>query len=121
MQTENMMRAMSLGQGLFYTITGFWPLISRKTFEKVTGPKHDFWLVNTVGVVIGSIGLSLISAGYHRRVTPEIRGLGIGAASGLAAIDLVYVTKNRIPRIYLLDAVAEIGMISGWLLFNKKR
>jgi hypothetical protein len=121
MQIENLLRAMSIGQGLFYTITGFWPLFSRKSFEKVTGPKHDFWLVNTVGTVIGSIGLTLISAGYHNRVTPEIKGLGVSTAAGLTAMDLFYVSKNRIPRIYLLDAAAETALIAGWLLFNKRQ
>jgi hypothetical protein len=113
-------RKFSMGQGTFYALTGFWPLISRRTFEKVTGPKHDFWLVNTVGVVIGTIGLMLISAGYHRRVTPEIRGLAAGTAAGLTGIDLYYVKKERIPRIYLLDALGEISLILGWIFLQKK-
>jgi hypothetical protein len=57
MRDDGLVRTFSMGQGIFYALTGFWPLISRRTFEKVTGPKHDFWLVNTVGVVIGTIGL----------------------------------------------------------------
>jgi hypothetical protein len=113
----------SIGQGMMYIITGFWPLFSRKTFEKVTGPKHDFWLVNTVGVIIGSIGLILVSAGFHRRITPEIRGLGVASAAGLTGIDVFYVSKNRISPIYLLDAVVEscliIGWVSSWLASRK--
>jgi hypothetical protein len=116
MRDDNLARILSIGQGLFYMITGFWPLFSRRSFEKVTGPKHDFWLVNTVGVIIGSVGLVLISAGYHRRVTPEIRGLAVGTAASLSGIDIFYVSKRRIPRIYLLDAAAEIGLITVWLI-----
>jgi hypothetical protein len=115
MEIDKFSRTLAIGQGLFYTITGFWPLFSRETFEKVTGPKHDFWLVNTVGVVIGSIGLMLVSAGYNRRITPEIRGIGVSAAAGLTAIDLVYVSKKRISPVYLLDAAAETILIFGWL------
>jgi hypothetical protein len=116
MRDDNLARILSIGQGLFYMITGFWPLFSRRSFEKVTGPKHDFWLVNTVGVIIGSVGLVLISAGYHRRVTPEIRCLAVGTAASLSGIDIFYVSKRRIPRIYLLDAAAEIGLITVWLI-----
>jgi hypothetical protein len=120
MRDDDLLRKFSMGQGLFYALTGFWPLISRGTFEKVTGPKHDFWLVNTVGVVIGTIGLMLISAGYHRRITPEIRGLAAGTAAGLTGIDLYYVKKKRIPRIYLLDALGEISLVLGWIFLQKQ-
>jgi hypothetical protein len=115
MKNDKFSRTLAIGQGLFYTITGFYPLFSRETFEKVTGPKHDFWLVNTVGVVIGSIGLTMISAGYNRRITPEIRGIGMGTAAGLTAIDIVYVSKKRISPVYLLDAAAETFLIFSWL------
>jgi hypothetical protein len=120
MRDGGLVRTLSMGQGIFYAVTGFWPLISRRTFEKVTGPKHDFWLVNTVGVVIGTIGLMMISAGYHRRVTPEIRGLAAGTAAGLTGIDLYYVKKKRISRVYLLDAVGEISLIAGWIFLRNK-
>ncbi len=39
----------SEGQGLYYTVSGLWPLISLRTFTLVTGPKVDLWLVKTVG------------------------------------------------------------------------
>jgi hypothetical protein len=116
MRIDKFSRSLAIGQGIFYAITGFWPILSRETFEKVTGPKHDFWLVNTVGVIIGSIGLMMISAGYNRRVTPEIRGIGMSAAAGLTAIDIVYVKKKRISPVYLLDAAAETILIFSWLI-----
>jgi hypothetical protein len=116
MKDDILLRTLSIGQGIFYTATGFWPLLSRKTFEKVTGPKHDFWLVNTVGVVVGSIGLMLMSAGFYRRVTQEIRGLGMSTAAGLTGIDIYYVNNRRIPRIYLLDALVEITIILAWVV-----
>ena len=37
-------------QGLFYVVTGLWPLVSLSTFEFVTGPKTDDWLVHMVGL-----------------------------------------------------------------------
>jgi hypothetical protein len=38
-----------------------------------------------------------------------------GGAAALAAIDTVYVAKRRISPVYLLDAVAEIGLVAGWV------
>jgi len=46
------MRALAIGQGLCYPLTGLWPLVSLRSFEKVTGPKADDWLVKTVGALI---------------------------------------------------------------------
>ena len=114
----------AIGQGVFYLITGLWPLFSRRTFEKVTGPKVDFWLVQTAGVLISVIGSVLISAGLRRKVIPEITALGLGSAAGLTGVDIVFTAKNRISTVYLLDALAEIGIIALWIVgvsVNKRR
>jgi hypothetical protein len=101
-------------QGIFYLATGIWSLVSRRSFENVTGSKSDYWLVQTVGVLVSVIGASLISAGARRQVTPETAALAVGAAGGLAGIDLLYVSRKRIRPIYLLDAAAEAGLMGGW-------
>jgi hypothetical protein len=44
-------------------LTGICPLISIDTFQKVTRPKTDLWLVKTVGSLIASIGLVIVLAG----------------------------------------------------------
>lgn len=105
----------SIVQGVFYFTTGIWPLISMRTFQMVTGPKTDNWLVNTVGVLVMAIGGVLIIAGVRKDVAPEIFILAAGSAAGLAAIDIVYVTKKRIRPVYLLDAFLEIIFVIIWI------
>ena len=46
-------RFVALAHACYYLITGVWPLLSIGTFEKVTGPKTDRWLVKTVGILVG--------------------------------------------------------------------
>jgi len=104
----------ALGQGVFYLVTGIWPLLSIRSFEAITGPKTDRWLVKTAGVLIAAVGAGLTLAGGRGRVTPELATVAIGSAAGLTAIDLVYVGNGRISRVYLLDAVAEVGVIAAW-------
>ena len=111
---STLVRYLSLAQGAYYVITGVWPLVSIRTFQKVTGPKTDLWLVKTVGVVVGVIGGVLAVAGLRRQTAPEIPLLAVGSAAGLAGIDIVYVAKKRISSIYLLDAAAELLLIAGW-------
>jgi hypothetical protein len=92
---------LSLGQGLFYLATGAWPLLNMRTFEQVTGPKTDKWLVKTAGVLIMAIGGALTLAGLRRNVRAETRVLAVASAVGLTAIDVVYVSKRRISPVYL--------------------
>ncbi|MDQ3740803.1 MAG: hypothetical protein M3389_07650, partial [Actinomycetota bacterium] len=81
-------RDVALAQGVYYGATALWPLVSRRTFEAVTGPKDDWWLVETVALLILPIGGALGAAGARDRVTPEIQLLGAGAAGLLGASDV---------------------------------
>lgn len=108
-------RKLALAHSGFYLLTGVWPMLSPKTFQAVTGPKVDFWLVNTAGALIAAIGAALGLAALHRRVTPEIKLLAIGSALGLTAIDVIYVARRRISPVYLLDAAAETALIAAWV------
>ena len=114
-------RVVGLGQALYYIATGVWSLVSIDTFQKVTGPKTDLWLVKTVGVLVIVIG-GVVGIGSTRRSTgPEIPMLAVGSAAGLTAIDVVYVAKRRIAPIYLLDALGEIALIIGWAMAWRQR
>lgn len=102
-------------QGLYFALTGLWPLVSMRSFEAVTGPKTDRWLVRTVGVLVAVAGASLLVASRRPRTPVESAVLAVGAATGLATIDAVYATRGRIARVYLLDAVVEALLVVGWL------
>ena len=99
-------------QGGYYVVTGMAPFVSRRAFEAVTGPKTEWWLVQTVGAVVTVVGAALLSGARSGRMTPELRGLAAGCAAGLAAIDTVYVARRRIAPTYLLDAAAQIAALT---------
>jgi len=112
-------------QGLYYLVTGVWPLVSIETFQMVTGPKtdnqptgreSDHWLVMTVGVLVTAIGACLLTAAWRRSKSAEMVVLALGAAVGLAAIDVIYVSRQVILPIYLADAAVEGVLIAAWLL-----
>ena len=102
-------------QAIFYVVTGIWPFVSMRTFEAVTGPKVDRWLVKTVGALVAVIGSALALASRRRQFAPEVVLVAAGSAAALATIDTVYVAKRRISPVYLLDAVAEIGLVAAWV------
>jgi hypothetical protein len=100
-------------QAIFYVATGIWPFVSMRSFEAVTGPKADRWLVKTVGALVAVIGCALGLAS-RRRLAPEIVLVAAGSAAALATIDTVYVARRRISPVYLLDAVTEIALVAAW-------
>ena len=110
-------RRVAAGQAAFYVATGIWPLLHRRSFERVTGPKTDFWLAQTVGLMVAAIGAGLAQAASHRGPVPrELRSVAVTSAAGLALVDIVFVARGRISRIYLADAVAEGALIAAWLI-----
>jgi len=111
----------SWAQALYYVLTGVWSLVSIRTFQMVTGPKTDTWLVKTVGTLIIVIGAVLGMAGSRREWSPEVPALAVGSAAGLAGIDVVYVAQKRISPIYLLDALAEVMLIVMWAVAWRHR
>jgi len=108
-------RAGAALQAAYYVATGIWPLVDRGSFERVSGPKADFWLARTVGALTVAIGLSLGVAAARNRRTPEIETLSLAAPAAFGAIDLVYVARRRISPVYLLDAAAQTVLSALWL------
>ena len=102
-----------LAQGAYYVATGVAPFVSRRAFEAVTGPKREWWLVETVGVLVTAVGCGLIGATARDRATPELIAIAVGCAGGLAAIDLVYVARGRISPAYLGDAAVQLALLAG--------
>ena len=102
-------------QGAYYLASGLWPLVAIASFQAVTGPKTDIWLVKTIGLLLVVIGLALLLAASRRRVALQTTVLGGGTALALIGIELVYVFNGTIAAVYLLDTVLEIGFLAGWL------
>ncbi len=107
-------------QGGYYAVTGIWPLLSPGTFQGVTGVKLDFWLAQTVGLLLAVSGAVLLLAARGGRVTKELGLLGALQAAVLAGVDVSCVTQPRTTPAYLLDAIVEAGIVAGWLLVRQR-
>jgi energy-converting hydrogenase Eha subunit E len=100
-------------QAGYYVLTGLWPLVHLSSFEAVTGPKIDDWLVRMVGLLAAAIGATLgVAAARQHTRTPEAVVLAASAALAFAAIDLWYGLNGRISLIYLADAAVQLGLIA---------
>lgn len=99
-------------QAVYYVATGVWPLLSRRTFEAVTGRKHDWWLVQMVGLLAFTNGVALAAGLRAGAPAPQSRTLSVLSALSFFAIDTVYGMNGRISKIYLADAVVEAALVA---------
>jgi hypothetical protein len=104
-------RSVLRAQGGYYLVTGLWPLVHLASFEAITGPKVDDWLVRMVGLLAAVIGATLLAAARDT-LTREIYVLSIGSAFAFAAIDIWYALRGRISLVYVADAGVEFGMVA---------
>lgn len=108
-------RRVAAVQAGYYVTTGVWPLLHRRSFERLTGRKTDFWLVQTVGVLVAALGVGLArAASGEGRVPAELRSVARLSAAGLGLVDVWFVARRRISPVYLLDAGAEALLLARW-------
>lgn len=98
-------------QGMYYLITGLWPLLHMASFEAITGPKVEDWLVRMVGLLVAVIGVTLLVAVWRRNRGLEILVLAVGSALAFAAVDIWYALSGVISPLYLGDAAAELALV----------
>jgi hypothetical protein len=109
-----LLRIAAWGQGSYYLLTGVWPLVHLPSFEWVTGPKTDDWLVRAVGLLVAAVGAGLLVAARRGRVTLDLVVVAALCALALAAIDVIYVANGTLRPVYLLDALPELGLAGLW-------
>lgn len=107
-------RRLVAAQAAYYGTTGVWPLVHMPSFEAVTGPKVDDWLVHMVGLLAAAVALPLGVAALQDRVRePAVVVLAVASALAFAGIDLWYGLNGRISPIYLADAAVQLCLVAG--------
>jgi hypothetical protein len=112
--TESTTSRLARAQGTYVLATAAWPLVHYRSFERVTGPKADRWLVQTVAGLGVTIGWAMLRSASTPEALPVAARLGMGSALTFGAIDAVYGASGRIRRLYLADAAVEAGWLAAW-------
>jgi hypothetical protein len=117
-----MVRIVITIQGIYYLITGAWPLFDMHSFEVVTGPKTDWWLVRMVGALTVAISIAFLSAAKRNKIVVETVFLIFGSSISYMSIDVIYVLNGTIWPIYLADAFLQLLFLCFWtaMLVRKK-
>lgn len=102
-------------QGLYTLLTALWGLLDIDSFMAVTGPKTDIRLVKTVSVLLVAIAVCLLSALFISGYLLPVIILAALCSIGMAGIDFYYARHHVIASIYMLDGIAEIAFLTGWI------
>lgn len=105
-------------QGLYYFLSGLWPLMHMASFIAVTGPKTDLWLVKMVALLTVVTGAFLMWSASLRRLSAEILFIAVFFALSYASIDFYYSIKRVISPIYLADGGLQLAFIY-WHIASK--
>jgi hypothetical protein len=99
--------------------TGVWPVVHRRSFERVTGPKQDFWLVRIVGALVAVSGVTLAVAVARGRRSVEAQAVAAGSAVVFSVAD-VWAGMNQ-SRVYFADLVPQALFTPAWFLPWRER
>ena len=115
-KSKNILYKTCWAQGIYFLITGIWPLLHINSFMAISGPKEDIWLVKTFGIILAAIGMVLISAAASKRINKETFLLAVGAAIVIIIMEVYYVSIGRIWATYLIDAFIELIFVILWTI-----
>lgn len=99
------LKVVLLAQGIYYILTGIWPLVDVDSFMLFTGQKTDIWLVKAMSCLFCAIGISLILGRKEKNI---VGPLSILSAFSLAVIDFYYSSEGVISEVYKIDGAAQL-------------
>jgi hypothetical protein len=92
-------------QAAYYLVTGVWPFAHRRSFERLVGPKHDVFQLESTSALFLAVGAALAVAARSDRVPQAARALGVLAPLAAVGVELRHLP--RIPKWFLLDTATQ--------------
>ena len=102
------MKTVLIIQSFYFALFSLWPLIHIKSFERVSGQKKEDWLVYTVSLLLIADAMTMGVALIADDLNLTVRVLALSSAAALIIIDVVFVYKGTLKKIYLADAFIEM-------------
>ncbi len=94
-------------QGLYYLLTGLWPLLHLRSFVWVFGEKRDLFQLDVTSALIITIGAILLLAAA-RRPRPDGLLVSLGAASAVALALVELKHAGAIRPVVWIDFAVEL-------------
>jgi energy-converting hydrogenase Eha subunit E len=105
---------LAMAQGAYDMVGGLWPLIHMPSFEAVTGPKEDDWLVRSVAGILLVMGAVLMFDAFRHHVSHSVRIMAGGISAVLAIVALVSSLAGFISLLYFIDGIIHLSFALAW-------
>ncbi len=105
---------------LYLLIGGAWPLLSLPTFEEVTGPKSDHFLVRTVALILVLVASIL----FAQRKSPVERSavfMAMGVSFILGSVAWISAAGGWVWKIYFIDGGIHLLFACAWVYLLLRR
>jgi hypothetical protein len=97
------------GQGGYYVITGLWPLLHFSSFTSVVAFRVNPFQAHVFAAVIIVVGGSLLEAARREPPGRFPTMLGIGVASAIALVSLVWLPRLAVASLLWADLAVEVA------------
>lgn len=100
-----------LVQAGYYLVAGMWPVAHVRSFEAITGPKPDRFVVESAGMLFAASGVALAAAGLTgRNRSAHVLSAAVPTVSAIMA----YRHRTVVRPTYHADAVAQL-LLAVWV------
>ena len=100
----------------YLLIGGAWPLVHMPSFEAVTGPKDEHWLVRSVAGILIVISITLFAQLGKGRIEYAAITTAMGASFVLAMVGIITAIAAVISPIYLVDGAVHFFFFACWCI-----
>ena len=102
--------------GWYDLIVGIWPLIGPKSFNRTAGTDEFLGEAKMIGTMWASLGAALLLSSSNRSIIPFLGLASTIAGSTLALTQCGLVTFKRLPKVFLLQSLAETVIGLTWII-----
>lgn len=109
-------------QGLYYSITGLWAIISLDSFSKVTQHHGEAFEMHSIAGMAFVVGLFFIWSAFREELRRPAGFLVLGLVLAILIPELIYLPKIGNPTLFWVDFAEEsaIGLLLLYTLFKRE-
>lgn len=98
------------GQGVYYVVTGLWPLLHFSSFARVVAFQVNAFQAQAFAALMLVVGGCLLEAARREPPGPFPTLLGIGVAGAIAVVSLVWLPRLAVASGLWLDLAVEVAI-----------
>lgn len=108
-------------QGLYYSLTGLWAIVSLESFLRLTGHSGDPFDMHSIAAMSFIIGLFFLWSSRNEELLRPAGFLALGFVLAVIIPELIYLPRLGNPPLFWLDFAEEtiVGILIAISLLKK--